>query len=384
MNQQPERVVVAMSGGVDSSVAAALLVDAGYEVVGMMMRLWAEGGAENQPNRCCTPGQQADARRVANILGIPFYVLDTREVFRQQIVDFFIEEHAKGLTPNPCLQCNRQIRFGFLLEQARSIGAAFLATGHHARVIHESGNPSRLLRARDEQKDQSYVLSVLDQEQLQQALFPVGEYTKPEIRELAHRYGLPSASKKDSQDLCFLSTNDYRPFLARERPAMMKTGDIRLTDGRQVGEHKGLANYTIGQRRGLGIGSSQPLYVLELDSRHNALIVGSKDELARQSFTVTNVAWQSGKSPPDTSRAFVQIRYRARAYPARIERLSDHRFNVILDEPLSAITPGQGAVFYDDDDQVLGGGFIEKHRSKISSQPHSKISEQTARAIVGT
>ena len=382
MIQQPNRVVVAMSGGVDSSVAAALLVEAGYEVVGMMMRLWAEGGAENQPNRCCTPGQQADARRVANILGIPFYVLDTRDVFRHRIVDFFIDEHAKGLTPNPCLQCNRQIRFGFLLEQARSIGAAFLATGHHARVIHEKGKPSRLLRARDDRKDQSYILSVLNQEQLQQALFPVGEYTKPEIRKLATQFGLPSASKKDSQDLCFLSTNDYRPFLSQERPSMMKTGAIRLTNGRLVGEHKGLANYTIGQRRGLGIGGSHPLYVLELDSQRNTLIVGSKDELARRSFTISKINWQSGKSPPDSIRALVQIRYRARAYRARIDLLSNQIASVFLDEPLLAITPGQGAVFYDED-QVLGGGIIEKHRSKVSSQPSSKINEHMAKVIGG-
>ena len=382
MIQQSNRVVVAMSGGVDSSVAAALLVKAGYEVVGMMMRLWSEGGAENQPNRCCTPGQQADARRVANILGIPFYVLDTRDVFRHQIVDFFIDEHAKGLTPNPCLQCNRQIRFGFLLEQARLIGAAFLATGHHARVIHEKGKPSRLLRARDDQKDQSYVLSVLNQEQLQQALFPVGEYTKPEIRKFATQLGLPSASKKDSQDLCFLSTNDYRSFLSRERPSMMKTGAIRQTDGRLVGEHHGLANYTIGQRKGLGIGGSQPLYVLELDSEHNTLVVGSKDELARRTFRVSKVNWQSGNPPSDSIRAQVQIRYRARAYPARIDLLSHQTVNVNLDEPLLAITPGQGAVFYDED-RVLGGGIIVRSRSKSSSQPVSKINEHTAKAIGG-
>lgn len=382
MNTQRKRVVIAMSGGVDSSVAAALLVEAGYEVVGMMMRLWSEGGAENLPNRCCTPDQQADARRVANILGIPFYVLDTRQVFRQRIVDFFIEAHSQGLTPNPCLQCNRQIRFGFLLEQARSIGADFLATGHHARVRHSDGAPSRLMRARDEQKDQSYVLNVLSQQQLQQALFPIGEYTKPRIRELAAAAGLPSASKKDSQDLCFLGNGDYRAFLYRERPSLMEKGPIRHSDGRYLGEHKGLASYTVGQRRGLGIGASSPLYVLALDTKRNTLIVGDRQELAQRVFFVHSVNWQSGEPSPDVFRAQVQIRYRAHAHPAQISVLQDGRVRVLLEEPLLAITPGQGAVFYNGE-TVLGGGLIEKSEVSPVIHPISNSSEPTAKAMGG-
>lgn len=383
MTQPKQKVVVAMSGGVDSSVAAALLVEAGYEVVGMMMRLWAEAGAENQPNRCCTPDQQADARRVAHILGIPFYILDARETFRHQIVDFFIDEHAKGLTPNPCLKCNRHMRFGYLLEQAQAIGADFLATGHHAQVIHSPSEPSRLLRARDEQKDQSYVLSVLSQAQLQQALFPIGAYTKAEIRKRATEYGLPSASKKDSQDLCFLANNDYRSFLSRERPAMMAEGAILRSDGRQLGRHKGLANYTIGQRRGLGIGGAQPLYVLELDSRRNALIVGGKEELARHTFTVDQVNWQNGQPPAASFKALVQIRYRARAFPAQIEILPKQRVRVSLPESLPAISPGQGAVFYDGA-LVLGGGIIEKRCGNKEAQGISSNSEHAAKAMGGT
>ena len=382
MKTKGKRVVIAMSGGVDSSVAAALLVEAGYDVVGMMMRLWAESGAENQPNRCCTPGQQADARRVADILGIPFYVLDARDVFRRRIVDFFVEEHARGLTPNPCLQCNRQIRYGYLLEQARAIGADFLATGHHARVRHCAGAPSRLMRARDSQKDQSYVLSVLSQEQLRQALFPIGEFTKPEIRERAAAAGLPSASKKDSQDLCFLGAGDYRDFLRRERASLMQTGPIHRPDGRYLGEHRGLANYTIGQRRGLGIGGAAPLYVLALDTERNTLIVGEKHELALRAFTVHGVNWQAGTPPSASFRAQVQIRYRATAHPAEITLLPDGRASVHLEEPILAITPGQGAVFYEGK-TVLGGGLIEKSGVLPEIQPIPNSSETAARAIGG-
>lgn len=379
MTAQGKRVVVAMSGGVDSSVAAALLVAAGYDVVGMMLRLWAEEGADAQPNRCCTPAQQADARRIAEILAIPFYLLDARDIFRRRIVDHFIAGHAQGHTPNPCLQCNRQIRYGYLLEQARAIGADYLATGHHARVIHSENAPSRLLRARDRQKDQSYVLSVLSQQQLRQALFPIGEYTKAEIRARAAAAGLPSASKQDSQDLCFLGDGDYRDFLRRERPSLMRPGPILRADGRQLGEHRGLANYTIGQRRGLGIGGAAPLFVLALDTPRNALIVGERRELERRQFFVRGVNWQAGAPGEDAFPAQVQIRYRASARPARIQPLPAARARVILDEPLPAITPGQGAVFYDGE-RVLGGGLIEKDAE--SHQP-MRVSSQPAASAIG-
>ncbi len=377
------RVVVAMSGGVDSSVAAALLVEAGYEVVGMMLRLWAEGGAENQANRCCTPDQQADARRCAAILGIPFYVIDARAVFRQRIVDSFVEQHSQGQTPNPCLQCNRHIRFGHLLAQARAIGARFLATGHHARVMHTQGHPSRLLRGKDRNKDQSYVLSVLNQEQLQQALFPIGEFSKAEIRQRAETLCLPSASKKDSQDLCFLA-GDYRDFLRRERPSLLRKGAIRHQDGQQLGEHQGLANYTIGQRRGLGIGGAAPLYVLALDQENNTLIVGEKAGLARRNFTARDVHWQSGSVPSKPRQLRVQIRYRASSHTAMVEPLMPGRFRLTLDEPLLAITPGQGAVFYDcDDERVLGGGIIEARRAETFTQLGPKNKEPAAKAMAG-
>ncbi|HRQ32705.1 MAG TPA: tRNA 2-thiouridine(34) synthase MnmA, partial [Anaerolineales bacterium] len=243
------KAVVAMSGGVDSSVAAALLKEQGYEVIGMMLRLWSEPGKE-ESNRCCTPDSMAQARRVAALLDIPFYVIDAKDVFRETVVEYFLEGYARGETPNPCLVCNRKIRWTFLLDHALALGADFMATGHYARVRNENGKVE-LLRAVDRNKDQSYVLHVLDQEKLKHALFPVGEFTKPEIRQIAEKHGLPTASRKDSQDLCFLAGEDYRNFLQRNAAEMLKPGEIVTRDGEAIGSHNGLANYTIGQRKGL-------------------------------------------------------------------------------------------------------------------------------------
>ena len=244
------KVVVAMSGGVDSSVAAALLKQQGYEVIGMMLRLWSEPGKEDS-NRCCTPDAMALARRVAAKLDIPFYVVDAKDVFRKTVVEYFLDGYARGETPNPCLICNRQIRWEFLLNHALALDAEFMATGHYARK-HDDNDKYQLLRAVDKTKDQSYVLHVLNQEKLKRALFPVGDYTKPEIRKIAESFGLPTASRHDSQDLCFLAGDDYRNFLQRNAAEMLKPGKITRRDGEVVGEHNGLANYTIGQRKGLG------------------------------------------------------------------------------------------------------------------------------------
>jgi tRNA-uridine 2-sulfurtransferase len=258
-----KRVVVAMSGGVDSSVSAALLVEQGYEVIGMMMRLWAEDG-ENATgyNRCCTPDQMDDARSIADKLGIPFYVLDTREVFKGAIVKFFIDQYAQGNTPNPCLECNRHIRFEWLLNNALALEADYLATGHYARIRQSADGKFQLLKGMDDAKDQSYVLSVLGQQQLAHAMFPVGEYTKPQVREIAARFGLPVASKHDSQDLCFLADGDYRRFLRQNSPKIGEPGPILNRSGTQLGQHTGLSDYTIGQRKGLGLATPEPLYVL--------------------------------------------------------------------------------------------------------------------------
>lgn len=353
----PNRVVVAMSGGVDSSVAAALLVEQGYEVIGMMMRLWSEPNCDGEEaaNRCCTPGQMADARRIADQLNIPFYVLDTQAHFRQTIVQYFIDEHAQGRTPNPCIQCNRQIRFSYLLEQALALDANYLATGHYAR-IRQTEVGYQLLKGIDETKDQSYVLHVLNQEKMAHTLFPVGEYTKAEVRELACKFGLPVASKHDSQDLCFLHDGDYRRFLREYGPAQ-SPGPIVDGNGRTLGQHTGLTNYTIGQRKGLGISAPIPLYVLQKDAEQNALIVGTRDELGQQSLTASDVNWLAGAPPTQPITAQVKIRYKAKGVAARVEDVGNGRVRVHFQEPVFGITAGQGAVFYDGD-ICLGGGII--------------------------
>jgi tRNA-specific 2-thiouridylase len=360
MSNADIRVVVAMSGGVDSSVAAALLVEQGYDVVGMMMRLWSDetfGGAAY--NRCCTPDQMNDARRIADKLGIPFYVLDTKEVFRSTIVEFFIDQHRAGVTPNPCMECNRHIRFHWLLNHALALDAQYLATGHYVRRAVDENGKFVVKRGIDEHKDQSYVLSVLGQEQLKHALFPVGEYSKSEVRQIAERVGLPTASKKDSQDLCFLGNADYRDFLAKHAPEVRVTGPIVLRNGEVVGEHNGLANYTIGQRKGLGVTHPEPLYVIGMNPAHNALVVGTKAELGNSVLTAHRVNWVSGETPTEPFRAHVKIRYKATPMSALVEPLENARMRVTFDEALRDITPGQGAVVYDRD-ICLGGGIIEK------------------------
>jgi tRNA-uridine 2-sulfurtransferase len=354
------RVVVAMSGGVDSSVAAALLVEQGYDVVGMMMRLWSDeamGGAEH--NRCCTPEQMADARRIADHLRIPFYVLDTKDVFRATVVQFFIDSHRAGFTPNPCMECNRHIRFEHLLENALALDADYLATGHYARIHKTDIGNYALKKGLDNNKDQSYVLSVMGQHELSHTLFPVGEYPKSEVRQLAAKFGLNVESKKDSQDLCFLGKNDYRDFLQVHAPEIMTQGPIVLTSGEQIGTHEGLAKYTIGQRKGLGVDSNIPLYVIAKNPYRNALIVGSREQLGRDELTATRLNWTSDVAPPEPFHADVKIRYKSAAQSALVTPLPDDRVHIRFDEPLRDITPGQGAVIYNGE-TCLGGGIIEK------------------------
>jgi tRNA-specific 2-thiouridylase len=351
-----QKVVVAMSGGVDSSVAAALLKQQGYDVTGMMLRLWSEPGKE-ESNRCCTPDAMAQARRVAGILDIPFYVIDAKDVFKETVVQYFLDGYARGETPNPCLLCNRQIRWTFLLNHALALGAEFMATGHYVRRRTTDDNRIELLRAVDHFKDQSYVLHVLKQEQLAHALFPVGEFPKPEIRRLAADFGLPTASRADSQDLCFLAGDDYRNFLQRNASEMLKPGEIVTTDGKSIGQHNGLANYTIGQRKGLNIASPVPLYVITKYAAVNTLVVGTLDKLGFTELTARDVNWLSGEAPREPFHAEVKIRYSAKEVEARVSPMEGGQVSVKFDAPVRDVTAGQAAVFYQGE-IMLGGGII--------------------------
>lgn len=344
-----------MSGGVDSSVAAALLKQQGHEVIGMMLRLWSEPGKE-ETNRCCTPDSMALARRVAAILNIPFYVVDAKEIFHSTVVNYFLEGYARGETPNPCLICNRQIRWTFLLDHALALGADSMATGHYVRTRRTEGG-YQLLRAVDRNKDQSYVLHVLSQEKLARALFPVGDYTKPEIRQIAESYGLPTASRHDSQDLCFLAGDDYRNFLRRNSAQILKPGPMVRKNGEVIGEHAGLANYTIGQRKGLGASSPIPLYVLGKNAADNTLIVGTQDELGFSQLIAREVSWISGTGPSAPFHAEVKTRYTAKEAAAEVRPGEGGEAEVVFDAPQRDITAGQAAVFYQGD-LLLGGGMI--------------------------
>ncbi len=345
-----------MSGGVDSSVAAALLVEQGYEVIGLMLRLWSEPGS-GKVNRCCSPDAMAQAKRVAAQLDIPFYAIDAQNVFFEQVVIPFIGGYTQGITPNPCVWCNRQIRWEFLFNHAQAFGAQFMATGHYARVRQDSDR-FQLLKALDQSKDQSYVLHVLDQEKLSKASFPLGEFSKGEVRDIARKLNLPIAERPDSQDLCFIGNGDYREFLLRNSDQEFHDGDIRNKQGKFLGRHNGLAMYTIGQRRGLGISYPTPLYVIEKDQRKNTLIVGSKVELEQQKLWANNVNWVSIEPQKKPIHAKVKIRYKSREEPAIITPLKDGSVEVVFDNKIMGITPGQAAVFYDGD-ICLGGGIIK-------------------------
>jgi tRNA-specific 2-thiouridylase len=346
-----------MSGGVDSSIAAALLQEQGYEVIGIMLRLWAEAGPA--ANRCCTPDAVTDARRVADRLGIPFYVRDYKDIFKTTVVDYFTETYARGLTPNPCLTCNRQIRFGRLLDEALALDADYLATGHYARVRQKEDGVYHLLKGIDPAKDQSYVLHRLGQAQLAHALFPLGDFTKSQVREMARRRELPVFNRPDSQDLCFLGDGDYREFLARHASGAAQPGPILDTAGRVLGEHQGLPFYTIGQRKGLGITAPHPLYVLAVEPSRNAVVVGTAEELGRHELTAAEVSYVSGHPPSGPLSITAKIRYKAREMHAILTPLANDFAYVRFEAPVRDITPGQGVVFFQDD-EVLGGGIIRR------------------------
>ncbi len=347
------RVFIAMSGGVDSSVAAALLVEQGFDVTGVMLHLWAE-----DENRCCSPQAVEDARAVAQQLGIGFQLVDYEAEFQACVVHYFVKEYSRGRTPNPCLACNRQIRFGRLLRHVQAMGADFMATGHYARITELDGT-LRLQRGADPDKDQSYVLYMLGQDQLRELLFPVGRYTKTQVRDMARRRGLPIADKDESMEICFVTDDDYRRFLRERAPQAVQPGPILNTSGQEIGRHQGLPYYTVGQRRGLGIAAPEALYVISLDVPRNALIVGTRRELGRRTLLADDVSYVCGEPPGGPAQVQAKIRYRAHLAEATWTPLEEKRARVAFDKPLRDITPGQAVVAYQGD-LVLGGGIISE------------------------
>ena len=367
------KIAVAMSGGVDSSAAAAILKEQGHELVGFTMQLWNQNrgisvdeNGESLPSRCCSLDDVYDARRVAEELGFPFYVLNLEREFERDVVQPFVTSYLNGETPIPCVACNSRLKFASLDRLALSLGCEKVATGHYARVEFDpAASRYRLLRGRDSQKDQSYFLWELTQDQLSRSMFPLGEMSKPEAREAARRNELGVAEKSESQEICFVPDGDYAGFIDRYLAAEDQTGrlpgagEIVSTSGEVLGAHTGIHHYTVGQRRGIGVSSAHPLYVTGIDSIKNRIIVGNPEDLMRDEFRAAGVNWIALDDPAAPVRAEVRVRYRHTAEPATITPLPDNRVQVKFDEPQRAITPGQATVFYRGD-EVVGGGWIVK------------------------
>lgn len=362
-------IVVAMSGGVDSSVAAYLLSKAGERVVGVSMQVWdyKKNSAENSRATCCSPADFCDARRVAAALDMPYYVVDFERTFQREVIERFVESYRQGLTPNPCIDCNSKVKFRELRERAASFGCSHVATGHYAQV-ERVADGYRLLRGRDMEKDQSYFLYTCRQDELERTFFPIGGYTKPEIREIAREAGLVTASKPESQDICFVagSAHDFVATIGGRRPR----GAFVTKDGRKVGEHDGIHRYTVGQRRGLSLGGqSEPLYVIDIDPAADQVLVGPRDELKREGFSVGELHWvnpmlvraaQAG-SVAHEFESIVQVRSRHRGVRAKVSISASGACRVHWLEDWAAVSPGQAAVFYDlKNEEVLGGGRIER------------------------
>ena len=349
-----KKVLVAMSGGVDSSAAAALLVQQGYDCDGAMLKL-----APNEDSRCCSADDAEDARQAATRLGMRFYVFNETDRFRRCVMDRFTAEYAAGRTPNPCIDCNRELKFGALLDRALTLGYDYIATGHYARVAYDAERGRyRLLRGAERRKDQSYVLYQLTQHQLAHLLLPVGDYDKPAIRDKARAAGLDNADKGDSQDICFVPDGDYVTFLQRQGLALTP-GDFVDEAGRVLGQHRGLPCYTIGQGKGLGVAVGRHVYVLEKDRDRNAIVLGDDATLYASSLLASHVNWISGQAPAAPVRCAAKTRYSQVEAPCTAYPLPDGGLRVVFDQPQRAITAGQAVVLYDGD-EVLGGGTIEK------------------------
>lgn len=357
-----EKVVVAMSGGVDSSVAAALLKEEGYQVIGVTMQIWPSdrNAGVDRFGGCCGTGAIEDARKVAYKLGIPHYVMNFREIFAREVIDDFCQEYRQGRTPNPCIRCNQYIKFGALLEKARGLGADLFATGHHARIERDENTGKYLLKKGvDRRKDQSYFLYPLTQSQLSRTLLPVGNLTKEKVREIAEEMALPVAAKPESQEICFIPDNDYAAFLTDYIPGAARPGIILNERGDTLGSHRGIIFYTVGQRKGLGISGKEPFYVIAIEAERNAVIAGTKGQASGEELIASSLNWilMDTLTQPLATRA--KIRYRHQEAEAIVTTLDKEQVQVKFKEPQFAITPGQAIVFYDKE-TVVGGGIIER------------------------
>ncbi len=352
-----KRVVVAMSGGVDSSLAAALLQEAGYETIGITLQIWPQDEPASEGKKfggCCGVEAVDAAKSVAYKLGIPHYVLNFRDIFARMVIEDFCREYGRGRTPNPCIRCNQYVKFDALLEKTRALDAEFLATGHYAR-IERSPEGYRLLKGIDQAKDQSYFLYTLRQPELEHLLMPVGDFRKTEVRQRAAALGLPTATRRESQDICFIPDNDYRSFVAKHVP--LQPGDIVDAEGKFLGRHKGLALYTVGQRHGLGLAGGRTMFVLKLDTHNNRLVIGTEEQLLSDRLIASHLSWVSGKVHATSVDVTAKIRYRSPDAAAHIVS-QDDMVEVQFQQPQRAVTPGQAVVFYCGE-EVLGGGIIE-------------------------